>query len=256
MTRTIRIDLSYDGSGFVGWQRQSNGLGVQETVENVLSTVCNSSRIVVEAASRTDTGVHARRQVASARVDTRMDDATLATAMNVLLPDSVHILSVETVAHDFHARFWARGKRYIYRVESARFRSPFETHYASWVRAPLDLLAMRAGAKHLIGRHDFVAFANSKIEVENTVRTIEYIHIFRRRNIYQFGIQGNAFLYNQVRSMVGTLVLVGKRKIAPEDVANILASRDRRLAGPTMPPEGLILARVLISSAATRAPYI
>lgn len=256
MTRIIRIDLSYDGSDFVGWQRQSNGTGVQETIENTLSEICNSSRIVVDGASRTDTGVHARRQVASARVDTRLNDATLATAMNVLLPDSVRILCVETVANNFHARFWSRGKRYIYRLESSRFRSPFERHYAGWIRARLDLLAMRAGAKHLIGRHDFVAFANSKHKCESTVRSIEYIHIFRRRNIYYFGFQGNAFLYNQVRSMVGTLILVGRQKIAPEDVARILVSGDRRQAGPTAPPEGLILARVLIASGTTPAPHL
>lgn len=246
MPRTLRIDIAYDGTDFAGWQRQSNGIAVQELIENALSAACGTERIVVDGASRTDAGVHARRQVASATLETRLDDETLCAAMNARLPDSVRVRAVQTVADGFHARFWSTGKRYIYRLECSAIRDPFDLRYAAWLRRPLDVDAMRSAARHLRGRHDFAAFATSGSPRATTVRTIRHIHILRRGNKYLLGFQGDAFLYNQVRAMVGTLLLVGQHRLSPHDVVRILKSKDRRLAGPTAPAQGLILARVLV----------
>jgi tRNA pseudouridine38-40 synthase len=242
--RTIRIDLAYDGTDFVGWQRQRNGRSVQEVVEEALAAACGSA-VPIEGASRTDAGVHALRQVASARVETRLDDATLVRAMNARLPPSVAVLAVATQPDGFQAIAWARGKRYAYRIEHGERRSPIGRAYATWVPQAPDLLAMRAGAACLRGRHDFAAFASAGSPRASTVREVRSIHILRRRNVTTIAVEGNGFLYNQVRAFAGTLLKVGRGCLAAEDVAGILASGDRRRAGPTAPPEGLFLVRVL-----------
>src|SRR5262245_48009603 len=158
MLRTIRLELAYDGTDFVGWQRQANGVSVQEVVEEALAKACDVDRVVVEGASRTDAGVHALRQLASARVDTALDDATLVRAMHARLPASVAVRSLATAPPDFHARFWAAAKRYAYRLQHGERRFPIGRAYAAWCPRALDLHRMREGARHLVGRHDFAAF--------------------------------------------------------------------------------------------------
>lgn len=242
--RTIRLELAYDGTGFVGWQRQANGTSVQEVVEDALAKACDVGRVVVEGASRTDSGVHALRQLASARVDTALDDATLRRAMHARLPPTVAVRELATAPDGFHARHWARSKRYAYRMQHGERRFPVGRDFAAWVPRVPDLGAMRAGAARLVGRHDFAAFATAGSPRSSTVRLVRSMHLFRRRDVTTIAVEGDGFLYNQVRAFAGTLVEVGLGKLSPDDVASILASRDRRRAGPTAPPEGLFLVRV------------
>ena len=242
--RNVRILVAYDGSRFHGWQRQESFDSVQETLEHaVLSLTSNSVR--VHGAGRTDAGVHALGQVAHFHVATALDDDKLRHGLNAHLPEGVVVRRLETCADDFHAQFHARGKRYGYRVETARFRLPFAPHYSHFVRDPLDLARMREGAARFLGRRDFAALATSGSPRRSTVRTIRSLHIVARRSWFAIVVEGDGFLYNMVRTIAGTLLDVGRGKLSPEDVSAILESRDRREAAATAPPEGLYLLSVL-----------
>jgi tRNA pseudouridine38-40 synthase len=243
--RTIRLDIAYDGTEFVGWQRQENGVSVQQVVEEALAAACDAPRIAVDGASRTDSGVHALGQTASARIESRLDDETLVNAINSRLPRSVSVRRVSTVGDRFHARFSARGKHYAYRILHAARPEPIGRAYLAWTRFEPAIPPMREAARALVGRHDFASFATAGSPRASSVREIWGIHVLRRGAVTTFAFRGNGFLYNQVRAMVGTLLLVGQGKLAPARVGEILAARDRRLAGPTAPPEGLFLLRVL-----------
>jgi tRNA pseudouridine38-40 synthase len=244
VSRTIRLELAYDGTDLAGWQHQKGFPSAQAAVEAALAAACGVERVVVEGASRTDAGVHARCQVASARVETRLDDSTLAKAIQARLPRSIRLTALLTVRDGFHARFDAGSKLYAYRIDCGDRRDPFQRRFAAWSRFPLDIDKMREGAKHLTGRHDFAAFATAGSPRVHTVRTLYTVHVWRRRSLVTLGFLGDGFLYNQVRNMAGTLMLAGSGKIAPEEIGAILASRDRRRAGPNAPPEGLFLLRV------------
>ena len=242
--RNVRLRLSYDGSRFYGWQRQDGFESVQEAVEDAFGALVGE-RVVVRGAGRTDTGVHALGQVANAHVDTRLEDERLLFALNAHLPPGVAVERLETCRPDFHAQYDARGKRYAYLVSTRRVRSPFPDAYRHWVREPLDRGAMERAARVLVGEHDFRAFASSGSPRKSTVRTVSAVRIVARRERLAFVVQGTGFLYNQVRTMAGTLLDVGRGKLGPEDVEAILASGERSRAGPTAPPGGLYLVRVL-----------
>jgi tRNA pseudouridine38-40 synthase len=242
--RNVRALIAYDGSRFFGWQRQDGFRSVQQALEEALAGLAREA-VVVHGAGRTDTGVHALGQVAHAHVDTRLDDDRLRHAWNHYLEEGISVLRLETCRDDFHARFDALGKRYVYRVATSRFRPPFGRQYAHWVCDPLDLGAMRRAARRLLGRHDFSAFASAGSPRSTPVRTLSHVRLLARRGGLAIAVQGDGFLYNMVRAIAGTLLEVGRGKLTPEDVAAILASRDRRTAGPTAPAEGLWLQRVL-----------
>lgn len=242
--RNVRALIAYDGSEYYGWQRQAGFESVQEELESALSAVTGDA-ITVHGSGRTDTGVHALGQVASFHVDTRLADERLRDALNAHLPRDIVVRRVETCADDFHARFSARAKRYAYLWVTSRTRPAFGRKYGYWVRAALDLDAMRRAANALRGRHDFAAFATSGSPRQDTVRTLQSVHLRARRGRVGLVVQGDGFLYNMVRNVAGTLYEVGIGKRPPEDVERILASGDRREAGATAPPHGLFLVRVL-----------
>jgi tRNA pseudouridine38-40 synthase len=242
--RNVRVELAYDGSKFFGWQRQDGFPSVQAAVEEAVQSLLGQVTSV-QAAGRTDTGVHALRQVAHFHVDTRLDDDRLRHALNAHLQRSVVVQRLETCRDDFHARFHALGKRYVYVVRTARFQPPFARELAHWIPQPLDLAAMRDAAARFRGRHDFRAFGNTGPARKTTVRTVAHSRIVARRAWLAYLVQGDGFLYNQVRTMVGTLLEVGKGKLAPDAVDRALACGERDDAGPTAPPQGLYLARVL-----------
>jgi tRNA pseudouridine38-40 synthase len=244
--RTVRAELAYDGSKFYGWQRQDGFRSVQEAVEEALMGLLGEV-VCVHGAGRTDTGVHALRQVAHFQVQTRLEDDQLRHAINAHLDRSVVVTRLESCRDDFHARFDARAKRYVYLVRTARFRPPHGREYAHWVSQPLDLGAMRQAARAFLGSHDFHAFGNTGSERKTTVRSIEHSRIVARRDWFAYVVQGDGFLYNMVRTMAGTLLDVGRGKRAPEAIDRALASGERDDAGPTAPAQGLYLARVLYS---------
>lgn len=242
--RNVRIRLSYDGSRFFGWQRQEGFPSVQQAVEDGLAALVGQ-RVPVHGAGRTDTGVHALGQTASFHVGTRLSDVRLLHALNAHLPEGVVAEALETCRDDFHAQRDSRGKRYAYRVWTSPFRPPWGEAYGHWVPYRPDLAALRRAGSAVLGRHDFRSFASAGSPRQSTVRTIRSLHVLARRRSLVVVVEGDGFLYRMVRTLVGTLLEVGRGKLTPDEMENILAMRDRRHAGPTAPAAGLYLLSVL-----------
>jgi tRNA pseudouridine38-40 synthase len=244
--RTLKLTLQYDGTAYVGWQRQASGTSIQGLLEAALGRI-EGSAVSVQGAGRTDAGVHALAQVASVRLASTLDTATLARALNATLPPEVRVRAVEEAAPDFHARFGAAGKAYEYRICNAPTVSPFVYRYAWHIAQPLDTTAMREGSAALVGPHDFAAFQGSGSAVKSSGRVITAID-WREEGghdrLLVMRIEGSGFLRHMVRNIAGTLVEVGLGRWPAAAVAGILASRDRRNAGPTAPPQGLFLVGV------------
>ena len=244
--RHLKLTLQYDGTNYVGWQRQDSGMSIQMLLEDALAPI-EGGRVTVHGAGRTDAGVHALAQVASVSLSAPIDPPTLARALNAELPRDVRVLAVEEVEPAFHARFSATGKVYEYRIVNAPIVSPFVHRYVWHVTAPLEIDAMRKAAASLTGAHDFAAFQGSGSVVTSTERIVRAI-AWQDGGGYDLPlvmrVEGNGFLRHMVRNMVGTLVEIGIGRWPAARAAEILASRDRRLAGPTAPAQGLFLVRV------------
>jgi len=244
--RTLKLTIQYDGTEFVGWQRQPNGPSIQALVEDALAPI-EGTQVAVHGAGRTDAGVHALAQVASVSLGATLDEATIGRALNAVLPPAVRVLDVAQAEAGFHARFSARSKTYEYRIVNAPLVSPFLYRYAWHVPQPLDLEAMRAATAPLVGTHDFAAFQGTGADVASTVRTIHQA-IWQQGAGYDgpatLRITGDGFLRHMVRNIVGTLIEVGLGRWEPHRVRQALESRARAHAGPTAPARGLFLARV------------
>lgn len=244
--RNLKLTLQYDGTNYVGWQRQDRGMSIQQLLEDAIAPI-EGAPVTVHGAGRTDAGVHALAQVASVTLSASIEPAILARALNAELPRDVRVLSVEEVAPEFHARFSATGKVYEYRIVNAAIVSPFIQRYVWHVAAPLELDAMRDAAKPLAGAHDFAAFQGSGSVVSSTERIVRSI-AWEGGGGYDapivMRIEGDGFLRHMVRNIVGTLVEIGIGRWPPSRAAEILASRDRTQAGPTAPAQGLFLVRV------------
>jgi tRNA pseudouridine38-40 synthase len=244
--RTLKLTLEYDGTDYVGWQRQASGTSIQGLIEDALEPF-EGRAVTVHGAGRTDAGVHALAQVASVSVSAAHDPRTLHRALNAVLPDDVRVLQVEEAAPDFHARFDATGKTYEYRIVNAPFVSAFLRRYVWHVPQPIDLDAVRRAAVALVGTHDFSAFQTGGSTVSSTVRTIEAIEWHPGSGPADplvMRVTGDGFLRHMVRSMIGTLIEVGLSRWPAERIAEVLASRNRAAAGDTAPPGGLFLVRV------------
>ena len=243
MPRNWKCTIEYDGSRYFGWQRQPDQPTIQQTIEEAATRITGDG-VVLTGSGRTDTGVHARGQVANFRTEADRSREALLGGINALIPDDIRILDIEAVSEDFHARFDARSKRYVYRVYEGPTPPVFERHFCMHHRLPLDLERMRDAAERLLGRHDFRAFARKPPPHRNTVRSLTALDIWRRGATMMFSLEADGFLHTMVRSIVGTLLQVGNGKREPRDLETVLSSRDRTLSGPPAPPQGLFLMEV------------
>lgn len=239
-----RLLLEYDGTPFVGWQRQANGPSVQAALEEALFRFCGA-RTSVTGAGRTDAGVHARGQVAHCDLPAAHPPDTIRAAVNFhLRPWPVAVLEAAEVAPDFHARFDARARHYLYRI-LARPAPPALDRGQVWHRPrPLDTAAMQEAARHLVGRHDFTTFRAAECQARSPVKSLSALEVARAGAEVHVHARAPSFLHHQVRSMVGSLALVGAGTWRPQDMAAALARRDRRACGPVAPACGLCLIAV------------
>jgi len=241
--RRIRLVVEYDGTDFVGWQRQENGPSVQAALEEAVARM-TGERVVVAGAGRTDAGVHARGQVAAFSTERAIAVDGFRRGLNALLPPSVAVVAADEAPADFDPRRHARGKRYRYRIWNAESRSPLEARTSWHVRAPLDERAMHEAASRLVGRHDFVAFRAADCDRKNTVRRIARLDVARAGPLVTVDAEADAFLKHMVRIVVGSLYEVGRGARPAGWIGEVLDGRDRTRAGPTAPPQGLTLERV------------
>jgi tRNA pseudouridine38-40 synthase len=241
---TVKLVLAYDGTRYVGWQVQPNGPSIQAELERALATL-HKEPIRITGAGRTDAGVHALGQVASFSTDRPLPTSAYVKGMNALLPEDVAVREAEVREGPFDARRDARGKRYRYRIENAPTRAPLTRLQAWQVFRPLDVDAMRAATAPLLGRHDFGAFRAADCEAHHAVRELTRLEVLGERGgRIEVVAEATAFLKHMVRNLVGTLVEVGLGARAAASLADLLASRDRTLAGRTAPPQGLVLEEV------------
>jgi len=244
VVHNVRMVLEYDGSNYHGWQRQKNALAVQQVVEETLEKLYKR-KIRVIAAGRTDRGVHAKGQNINFKVqDNPIPVNRLPLAVNSLLPSDIAAVHAEEKPLDFHARYDVKSKVYSYRILNRKYPSPLLRNYSWHVNQPLNIDKMKAAMKYFLGEHDFTSFQASGNCVKNAVRTIQDLHLEKHGDILVFRIKGNGFLYNMVRIIIGTLVEIGLGKIPPNSIPRIIEAKDRNLAGPTAPPNGLCLEHV------------
>ena len=242
--RNIRLLLEYDGTRYHGWQRQADAATIQQTLEEALERL-TGQKVALIGSGRTDAGVHALGQVANFRLNSTIPLKAFHDGLNSMLPPDIAVLSATEVLPEFHARKSARAKTYEYRILRRPNRSPLFRHYAWWISQGLDLLALTAAAAFLPGEHDFSAFRASGSDNKNPVREV-LAAAWRDEpgGWLRFTITATGFLRGMVRSLVGTMVEVGRGKSQPAKLAELLASGARQEAGPTAPPQGLYLVEV------------
>jgi tRNA pseudouridine38-40 synthase len=239
-----RLTIEYDGAGLVGWQRQANGMSVQQALETAFFRFCGE-RLTVFGAGRTDAGVHALAQVAHVDLAREADPETIRSAINHhLRPHTISVVAVLPAPPGFNARLSARSRHYLYRILNRRPPPALERGRVWHVAPPLDLDAMQRGAQHLVGHHDFSTFRDSLCQAKSPVKTLDALEITREDEEIHIAARARSFLHHQVRNMAGTLKLVGLGSWQPADVATALAARDRREGGPTAPAEGLTLVAI------------
>jgi tRNA pseudouridine38-40 synthase len=240
----FKLTISYDGTSFVGWQRQASGTSIQGLLEEALAEL-DGAAVPVMGAGRTDAGVHAIGQVASFSLNRAVDAGTVLRAVNARLPDAVRVLNAVEAAPGFHARFHSTAKTYRYRIWNAEVLSPFERAYTWHVPSPpLDIDAMVEAATVLEGRHDFAAFQTTGGETKTTERVVFSSRVAVAHPLISYEIRGNGFLRHMVRGIVGSLVEVARGRYPASWMQEVLESRARALAGPTAPAAGLFLVQV------------
>ena len=238
--RNIALRLSYTGTAYHGWQQQKNAVSVAETLEKALSQVVGHP-VRVTGAGRTDAGVHARGYGANFRTTSGIPVERLPLAANTRLPDDLVVSRATVVSDSFNAIGSCRKKEYTYRIYNSRIRDPFYVNRVWFYPRRLDEAVMAAAAAQFVGTHDFAAVRSVGTETRTTVRTVHYFDVTRRGDLIDCRVCADGFLYNMVRAMVGTCIYAAEGKLAPADIPDILSSRNRTLAGPTAPPDGLYM---------------
>lgn len=243
--RNLMLTLSYDGTAYHGFQRQPALPTVQGTLEAALTEVFQTP-IQISGCSRTDAGVHARQYVCNFHCDGTIPPEKVPLAMRAHLPKDICVYACRQVADTFHARRSVRRKTYCYTMNTAPFQDVFACRFEWHFHRDLNVERMQEGARYLLGTHDFSAFMAAGGDAETTVRTVERLDLVREGSRIKMYITAEAYLYNMVRIIMGTLVYVGLGKLAPAQVGDILASRSRKTAGMTAPPQGLMLYEVVL----------
>ena len=246
--KNLKVTIAYNGFAYNGYQSQPNGNTVQDQLQRSMTELLNQP-ITVNGCSRTDAGVHARRFVFNALYDeslSSIEPDSFLRAMNGSLPHDIAVLSCEYVPLEFHARFCAKGKEYLYLVDTSKVRNVFSTGLALHYPYEIDVPILRDAASLIIGQHDFAAFckAEAKEHLKSTVRTVTEIKIEKNQDQVEFYVSGDGFLHNMVRIIVGTLIYVNENKRSKEDVKEALETGNREKAGKTLPPHGLYLNKV------------
>ena len=241
--RNIALKLMYNGTAYHGWQVQPNGVTVQQVLQDAVQRL-TGVRSGITGCSRTDAGVHAEMFCCALHTDSRIPPEKVPAALNAHLPRDVAVTACRLVPDDFHPRYDARGKRYVYRIWNHPARNPFWEGRAYHYGRRLDVDAMNAAAAALVGQHDFAAFCAAGSSVEDTVRCVSACGVTRRGDLVEIRVQADGFLYNMVRIIVGTLLEVESGRIDPQTIPAILQSGDRTRAGATAPAHGLYLEQV------------
>jgi tRNA pseudouridine38-40 synthase len=242
--RTLKLTLAYDGTNYVGWQRQLNGVSVQQLVEEALAPLAGGVPPTVVGAGRTDAGVHALGQVATVNLDTDVPASGIQRALNMRLPADIRAVGAVDAPPGFHARYHARAKTYRYRMATTSVLSPFDRWFVWHAPEPRDAQAMRQAARALVGRHDFASFQARGAAVRDTVRTIHRLDLTGQGGEIVFDLEADGFLRHMVRAIVGTLADVGAGLIPPGALPQVIEARDRQAAGQTAPASGLTLVTV------------
>lgn len=240
--RNLKLTIQYDGTKYCGWQKQPNSSGIQGTIEYAIYEI-TKEKVNITGSGRTDAGVHALGQVANFKTNSSIPAARIPDALNAKLPKDISIIDCQEVSDNFHSRYSATGKIYRYLIYNKPYRSPLYKDTSYHVRYELDIEKMRSEAKLLLGTHDFKGFMSSGSSVKDTVRTIHNISIENSGDLIALEVEGNGFLYNMVRIIVGTLVDIGRGRI-DKSLEEIIASQDRGEAGHTAPAHGLFLKKV------------
>ena len=241
--RNLAVKLRYDGSAYHGWQRQTDLMTVQQAVEEAVEKVCHE-RVHVTGCGRTDAGVHALRYCANFRTECSIPVDRLPLALNARLPGDIAVVDACQEEDDFNAIGSCRKKEYVYHILNSRIPDPFLDKRVCFYPSPLDINAMSRAAAAFVGTHDFAAVRSVGTETKTTVRTVYWCRAERQGDRIAVHVCADGFLYNMVRAMVGTMVYASYGKLVPEEIPALLATRDRRLTGPTMPPQGLYMNRV------------
>jgi len=241
--RTVKLLIGFEGTHYEGWQSQKKNKTLQELIEKQLSRILKEKTNVISS-SRTDSGVHARGLVAHFRTQNTLQDKKIKDALNFYLPKDVVVFSAKTVSNDFHARYTAKSKVYVYEIWNAPTRPLFEAPFVLWLPHRINLSRMKQAAKPFIGRHDFGAFRDKGEKEKSAVREIKQLRIRKNKSMIRIKIEASGFLRHMVRIIVGTLIEVGRNKISPEAIPQMIRSKDRTQAGPTAKPHGLTLLKV------------
>lgn len=241
----IALGLAYDGSAWQGWQTQPHGQTVQDRFETALGEFSGAGKpLATVCAGRTDTGVHAAMQVVHLDTELARRDESWVRGVNAFLPDSIAVQWAQTVPDDFHARFSARSRTYVYLLWRGRVRPALWAGRAGWCFQPLDLDAMRQAAQALLGEHDFSSFRSAQCQARHPVRTLHRLDIEERGPFVVFTLRANAFLHHMVRNLVGALLQIGQGREPAAWMAQLLQARDRRLGAPTFMADGLYLSAI------------
>ena len=242
--RNIKMTIRYDGSRYKGFQRlKDNDMTIQGKIEDVLSKMTNES-IEIIGSGRTDMGVHAYGQVANFKTNSNLSIEKMQSYLYEYLPEDIVITNIKEVDERFHSRYNAKSKVYLYKIYNNKFHDPFLRRYTTHIPKKLDIELMKEASKYFIGEHDFTSFASSKSKKKSNVRTVYSINIKEHNDLIEIYFEGNGFLYNMVRIIVGALVDVGSKRKEPQDIKTMLEVKDRSKSSDTAPAKGLYLYKV------------